>query len=492
MAVSYFAGGEAGATADLVATGTATVDTLNPASGQWAYRANPAGAATGYFTLNAPAATGVLTNVSYSSGWFGTRVWIVTLPAASEEPIAAVNNIFAGMMAELRITSGGILKLYDSVLTLQATGTRVLAAGQWYWLTVKVGMGNPGPYEVYLNGTLEFSGTGNMTAMNAGAFLLGKTTNRNGQSVDYYFDDVQLDTAAHPTPACIARLDVTGAGNYSQWTGTYADVDDVPHDTDSTYLTDAVSGDVSSFVNEGLATSGITGQIVAVRTSAFVRDEGNANARTQILLRSGATDDYTTSNRPGATYTLRTKVYTTDPNTGAAWTLAGLAAAEVGVKNAAAYAVRCTQLSLQVLYRPASIGATCSWSVDSTRTMGRLEIRWTADSAGAVTLHLDSRPIKPRSGRPYLLVTAPGTTTAPTTLYDVTLEDQFGNDVLQGAGANRSATAIETAWPSIAASSEVPLRPVHIGELVVKVANAGAGGTGASTIYFALTKIDWL
>jgi hypothetical protein len=44
--------------------------------------------------------------------------------------------------------------------------------------------------------------------------------------------------------------------------------------------------------------------------------------------------------------------------------------------------------------------------------------------------------------------TDPGTT-APTTLYDITLTDISSNDVLGGAGMNRSATATEPAVPII-------------------------------------------
>lgn len=46
------------------------------------------------------------------------------------------------------------------------------------------------------------------------------------------------------------------------------------------------------------------------------------------------------------------------------------------------------------------------------------------------------------SGKLLALETDPGAT-APTTLYDLVINDQNGLDVLHGAGANRSATATE-------------------------------------------------
>jgi hypothetical protein len=45
-------------------------------------------------------------------------------------------------------------------------------------------------------------------------------------------------------------------------------------------------------------------------------------------------------------------------------------------------------------------------------------------------------------GRLLALGTTPGAT-QPTTLYDITLLDQYGHDVLEGVGANRSASAAE-------------------------------------------------
>jgi hypothetical protein len=72
-------------------------------------------------------------------------------------------------------------------------------------------------------------------------------------------------------------------------------------------------------------------------------------------------------------------------------------------------------------------------------------------------------------GRLLAIVTNPGAT-APTALYDVTLEDADGADRLQGAGANRSATATEQAAIAYASTSIHP--PVDADEtLTLKIAN---------------------
>ena len=81
------------------------------------------------------------------------------------------------------------------------------------------------------------------------------------------------------------------------------------------------------------------------------------------------------------------------------------------------------------------------------------------------------------------VVTIPDINRVPTTLYDVTIEDQHGADILLGLCANRSATAVETVW--IADDIET-VRGAIIGSrgpLRFKVANAGPGNQGLVVVY---------
>ena len=68
-----------------------------------------------------------------------------------------------------------------------------------------------------------------------------------------------------------------------------------------------------------------------------------------------------------------------------------------------------------------------------------VRVNWTADSADG---SVPSLVFPAFGGRLLALETNPGAT-APTTLYDMVLNDGHGHDVLQGVGANRSATATE-------------------------------------------------
>lgn len=80
------------------------------------------------------------------------------------------------------------------------------------------------------------------------------------------------------------------------------------------------------------------------------------------------------------------------------------------------------------------------------------------------------------SGRLLALETNPGTT-APTALYDVTLEDGEGHDVLQGVGANRSASATEKA-AIVFSGTSVPPPVAMVDTLTFKVANNAVNSAG--------------
>jgi hypothetical protein len=109
----------------------------------------------------------------------------------------------------------------------------------------------------------------------------------------------------------------------------------------------------------------------------------------------------------------------------------------------------------------------------ATHHVGIIDFAWTSSAAGAAT------EVSPQmGGLLYRVVTVPGTGgSVPTTLYDITITDAHGLDVLAGAGVNRSATAAELVV--------LPVIPtVYGGVLTVNVTNAGDTKTGHVYLYF--------
>jgi len=183
----------------------------------------------------------------------------------------------------------------------------------------------------------------------------GKIVNRNSNTVDFFYDDLCADDSAYPGAGQCFRMDPDGNGNYTAWTGTYTDVDEVPHDSDTTYLSNATSGDAETVTLESSAAAGLVGTPLSVKSMAIVRHEGVA-VLLQLRLRSATTDDDTTSNNTSSSYLLRAKLYNTDPADAGAWTAADLDGLEVGVENNDSVAVRCTALYVMVWEDGVAVG----------------------------------------------------------------------------------------------------------------------------------------
>jgi len=98
---------------------------------------------------------------------------------------------------------------------------------------------------------------------------------------------------------------------------------------------------------------------------------------------------------------------------------------------------------------------------------------WTSDASGNVS----GLPTRKINGKIRQLVTIPGAGgLAPTTLYDITLLDSDGRDVLAGVGANRSATLPE--------ASAIIEQIVDDSALTLVVSAAGNAKQGTAVVYY--------
>lgn len=88
-------------------------------------------------------------------------------------------------------------------------------------------------------------------------------------------------------------------------------------------------------------------------------------------------------------------------------------------------------------------------------------------------------------GRLLKLVTTPGATN-PTAAYDVTLVDQSGHDVLEGVGADRSATVVQHV-PIVYTGTSLHPAVDEADTLTLQIANNAVHGAGVTIdLYFAL------
>jgi hypothetical protein len=358
MALVNFGGFLTGDSAELEGTsGAVGVQSTVSETGGYALRANPTTTGTGFASVRALDAQGRQSTTSVNATHYTSfRFRVDTLPASGDEPICLMVSGISGVKLEVRINAAGRLAVYNTSVALVATGATVLATGTWYTIGVLSSTGNPSPYELRINGVTELSGSANQGTGNHSGARFGKTNNRNGNSVDFYYDRYVIDTAAFvfgSVGVCIPDAN----GTPMQWTaGTgasdYTQINNIPTTTGTRVASTGTAGEVARFGFQSLATAGIAGSVLAVRAVGLIAQNGaDTNAWNLRLVSGGSTLNTTAFDAAGATLHL---IAETDPATGAAWTGAAVDAVEAGAVEANAVVTRLTDLFLMVLYTPSS------------------------------------------------------------------------------------------------------------------------------------------
>src|SRR3990172_5296336 len=195
-----------------------SIDSTTKRTGANSLRVNAAGTGVGYIGLTGFTAAGVATGFNAPTLYPRFCVKPDTIPASGSEEIMVVWNGSAYKMS-LRITSAGKLQVYASDGTTQLGSDGATTVQAWDMIEVKCGTGSlAGEYEVKINGSMELSGTGNLTDVNASEVYFGKRTNRNGQTIDIYYDDICISDSAYPGPGQVEVMVPTENGNYTNAT----------------------------------------------------------------------------------------------------------------------------------------------------------------------------------------------------------------------------------------------------------------------------------
>lgn len=349
--------------------GTFSCVTTPVKSGNFSLRCNPTTTNTGWVSFGLNGNNAQPTTFSLADCYFHFAFRYATKPASASEEFAGVRRSGAEQ-ATLRLTSTGTILLFqnsDLVTTPVATGTAVLAADTWYYIVGRIQTSGTGAYAIHLYTgdacvLLEsLTGTGDFGVANSEGFRLGKITNRNGNGVDFFYDDVAIDDAALPAPGGrVYNLMPNANGTNTAWnagTGAsdYLELDDtLPADNDTTYIKNPAAASISTFNLQNVAGVGITGTVQGVKPWAKIREDTSVTSSQFLrLISGGTTSDNATGFNGTTTYVWLHKFHATDPNTAAAWTLAALDAIEVGVREANAVADRCTAVGAQVYFDPA-------------------------------------------------------------------------------------------------------------------------------------------
>lgn len=361
--IQFFSGFEGGSHANGYVEGmrfrggTASLVTSPVYAGTYAFRCNPTGANIGYGLVSCPAGDGELDGsfgVAEVYGCFRFRVG--TLPGSGYEHLLRVfNNGTQGM--RICVDSNGYLHLRDGSENLLGTSPTQITTGQWYLLEFKQ-VESDDSYELKVDGISKVSGTispGWPAGMVTDIYV-GKATNISSQDVDFYYDDLVLCTGDYILqPYSINALPPNGDGYYTDWSGDWSSVDDIPPDGDTSYQHPTLVGNKATVVRNAPTSPGI---IAAVMASFCCRySYGGDSVKT--LLRSNSTDKKATIARLlNSTYNLNLcQLEPTDfGRSDVPWTNVTAGLLEFGLEHTAGLSgdeSRWTSCTLSVLYASA-------------------------------------------------------------------------------------------------------------------------------------------
>lgn len=262
-----------------------------------------------------------------------------------ESPILEFRNCVNGGLLGVSPVSAGYLRVRNGAGTVLANVSRNLTTRVWHYLEVKVKFhATTGSFEVRLNGETVASGSnvntvGTATQTRPTMLYLGNA----GDAVKTRVDDIYIcddQGATHNDflgDITIRRLSTSGAGNSTQFTPSIAMAnwllvrDLTGTDDDTTYVQSDTATEKDTYAFTDISDDPASFKAVAVNSYCKKSDAGSRNF--VHVARSSTTETDSSVIYPAAAqYRYLQSLYTVDPNTSAAWTKAGLNAAEFGFK----------------------------------------------------------------------------------------------------------------------------------------------------------------
>lgn len=189
-----------------------------------------------------------------------------------------------------------------------------------------------------------------------------------------------------PAYAATTNLTVNGDGTKSAGlyypSGTWANMNTDDGDTLYWNLTVVANPKTWAFTNPGLPAGSI---IDSVTVYAKMKTVGSANTGT-IMYYNGIASYYGNTETLTASYVLYSKMWTTNPATGVAWTESQVNAAEFGVNaSAVGSGTSCTYIYVVVAYTPPAVPTVTTDDADDL-TSDSATLNGTIDDDGGTTI----------------------------------------------------------------------------------------------------------
>jgi len=279
------------------------------------------------------------------------EVTVTAMNPATTRELVFFRDGSDNIIASIRFNSDRELLLYvgetEVGKTTFALALQIAYRIEWRLLIDDTG----GQFELKINGNSLVSWSGDTKGSNGDMEIFGVGTRSGDGSYDIYVDDLALNDTSGTVnnswcgKGSILLLKPKGVGNYSQFTpsnNTYDNwelVDEVPHDSDGTYVYSETADHIDTYEMEELvADKGIdpTELVVkAVQVCLTGRYEG-VDAHLAPMLRSGTTDhEGAQMTMASSYYRLFAEMFSINPFTSAAWAYAEVDGLEAGIKHKA-------------------------------------------------------------------------------------------------------------------------------------------------------------
>lgn len=247
----------------------------------------------------------------------------------------------------VQIGNGGTLYILNSAGTIVTTVTNAIQPEMWHYIEFKVSMLDSGSFSIRVDGVEVLSafsgdfrsGTGNTSTIEQLSF-------RGNENNTYWEDIIIMDGSGSTFNDYMGdmryELAVPDAdGSTTQWTPSASTnvscIDDAirAYNDDTDYISEATTDEINLASHATISATNAS-VIHFAALFALARSDG-AGDKIALVVKSGATTDAgadlaligTTS----TAYRFRKKIWTVDPDTTAAWTVANLNSAEWGVKK---------------------------------------------------------------------------------------------------------------------------------------------------------------
>lgn len=244
----------------------------------------------------------------------------------------------------VRVQSDGVPRIVRGDGTILASASNALQLNTWHFVQLRVTIANAGgSAELRIDGQTVATLASGDTQNTATAGANGWKVEHTGDGLNNRFDNVIVHDTVGDAPTSwtpetrIYETLPTGAGFTTEWTPTGAAanwqcVDEQPSDGDTTYVSAATAPLSDLYTAPAEAAAG--GIVYGVAVHATVRKDDAGASEVDGLVRTGAATFAKGSPKALTTSYVRQRwLWTLNPATGLAWTLADANAAEVGIRR---------------------------------------------------------------------------------------------------------------------------------------------------------------